>query len=135
MLCLFASNSSFRCCQAASATGICAPNPNFAFSITSHFAKRPLPRIILDEKDIEEAFCRGSGPGGQKINKSTNKVRLRHVPTGVTVAVQEQRGLAANRLLARKLLRDKVDLILNGAESRIAKGIVKKQRRKMKSAG
>ena len=135
MLCLFASNSSFRYCQAANTTGRCVPNPNFAFGITSHFAKRPSPRITLDEKDIEEAFCRGSGPGGQKINKSTNKVRLRHVPTGVTVAVQEQRGLAANRLLARKLLRDKVDLILNGAESRIAKGIVKKQRRKMKSAG
>lgn len=135
MLCLFASNSSFQHRHFAVDLGRCFPKHILNFAITSHFSKKPLPRITLDEKDIEETFCRGSGPGGQKINKSTNKVRLRHVPTGATVAVQEQRGLATNRSLARKLLRDKVDLILNGADSRISKGILKKQKKKIKSAG
>ena len=62
--------------------------------------QRP-PQDRLDKKDIEESFCRGAGPGGQKINKSMNKVRLRHIPTGATVAVQEQRDLTTNRSLAR----------------------------------
>jgi protein subunit release factor B len=58
--------------------------------------RRP-PQAVLLEKDIEESFCRGAGPGGQKINKSMNKVRLKHIPTGLTVAVQEQRDLTTNR--------------------------------------
>ena len=95
--------------------------------------KRP-PQDILDDKDIVETFCRGSGPGGQKINKSMNKVRLRHIPTGATVAVQEQRDLTTNRSLARKLLRDKVDLIVNGSNSKIARRISKIQKRKSKTA-
>ena len=95
--------------------------------------QRP-PQDKLDEKDIEESFCRGAGPGGQKINKSMNKVRLRHIPTGATVAVQEQRDLTTNRSLARKLLRDKVDLIVNGPLSKIARRITKIQRRKSKTA-
>ena len=56
------------------------------------------PQDRLNEDDIEETFCRGAGPGGQKINKTMNKVRLRHIPTGATVAVQEQRDLTTNRL-------------------------------------
>ena len=95
--------------------------------------KRP-PQDKLDEKDIVETFCRGAGPGGQKINKSMNKVRLRHIPTGATVAVQEQRDLTTNRSLARKLLRDKVDLIVNGSNSKIARRISKIQKRKAKTA-
>jgi protein subunit release factor B len=95
--------------------------------------KRP-PQDKLDERDIVETFCRGAGPGGQKINKSMNKVRLRHIPTGATVAVQEQRDLTTNRSLARKLLRDKVDLIVNGSNSKIARRISKIQKRKSKTA-
>lgn len=95
--------------------------------------QRP-PQDKLDEKDIEESFCRGAGPGGQKINKSMNKVRLRHIPTGATVAVQEQRDLTTNRSLARKLLRDKVDLIMNGPDSKIGRKITKIQKRKSKAA-
>src|ERR1700722_1434471 len=47
--------------------------------------------------DIEERFIRGSGPGGQKINKTSSTVWLRHRPTGIEVRCQAQRSQAANR--------------------------------------
>lgn len=37
---------------------------------------------VLDEKDLEEGFVKGGGPGGQKVNKSTNCVYIKHLPTG-----------------------------------------------------
>ena len=50
--------------------------------------------------DIDERFVRGSGPGGQKINKTSSTVWLRHRPTGIEVRCQRERSQAANRELA-----------------------------------
>lgn len=50
--------------------------------------------------DVEEKFVRGSGPGGQKINKTSSTVWLRHGPTGVEVRCQRERSQSANRELA-----------------------------------
>ena len=47
--------------------------------------------------DVEESFVLGSGPGGQKINKTSSAVRLRHRPTGLEARCQDQRSQAANR--------------------------------------
>ena len=47
--------------------------------------------------EIEERFIRGTGPGGQKINKTSSTVWLRHRPTGIEVRCQAQRSQAANR--------------------------------------
>ena len=107
---------------------------NFISVATLSKVKTRPPQIQLDEKDLEESFVRGGGPGGQKVNKTSNKVRLRHIPTGATVAVQEQRELVTNRSIARRLLRDKVDLIINGADSKVSRRIAKIQKRKCKSA-
>lgn len=41
----------------------------------------------LDETELEEQFVRGTGPGGQSVNKTANCVVLKHVPTGVSVKV------------------------------------------------
>jgi protein subunit release factor B len=48
-------------------------------------------------EDIEERFIRGSGPGGQKINKTSSTVWLRHRPSGIEVRCQAERSQAANR--------------------------------------
>ena len=50
--------------------------------------------------EVEERFVRGSGPGGQKINKTSSTVWLRHGPTGVEVRCQRERSQTANRELA-----------------------------------
>jgi peptide chain release factor len=51
-------------------------------------------------EDVDERFVRGSGPGGQKINKTSSTVWLRHRPTGIEVRCQRERGQAANREFA-----------------------------------
>jgi hypothetical protein len=98
-------------------------------------AKKTIPvKFTIDEKDIEEKFVRGSGPGGQKINKSRNKVYLLHIPTGVTVNCQDQRDLTSNRKIGRKWLTDKVDLFLNKATSKLEKKYEKIRKRKSKAS-
>ncbi|KAF5331059.1 hypothetical protein D9619_006019 [Psilocybe cf. subviscida] len=67
--------------------------------------ERVLPE--LREEDLEESFIRGSGPGGQSINKTENNVQLVHKPTGLRVACQDTRSLAQNRKLARRWLLEK----------------------------
>lgn len=50
--------------------------------------KRSLPELpVLNEDELEEQFVRGSGPGGQATNKTSNCVVLRHIPTGIVVKV------------------------------------------------
>lgn len=58
----------------------------------------------LNEAELEEIFERSSGPGGQNVNKTSTKVLLRHLPTGISVTVQDTRSQAQNRELARERL-------------------------------
>jgi len=67
----------------------------------------------LKESDLEESFVRGSGPGGQSINKTNNNVQLLHKPTGIQVKCQETRSLQQNRKIARKILLEKLDHLFN----------------------
>lgn len=62
--------------------------------------------VPLNEGDLEEIFERSSGPGGQNVNKTSTKVLLRHLPTGISVTVQDTRSQAQNRALARTRLRE-----------------------------
>jgi protein subunit release factor B len=62
--------------------------------------RRRLAFLGVDAGDVEERFVRGSGPGGQKINKTSSTVWLRHRPTGVEVRCQAERSQVANRELA-----------------------------------
>ncbi|EDW61398.1 mitochondrial translation release factor in rescue [Drosophila virilis] len=71
----------------------------------------------LQESDIEETLLRGSGPGGQAVNKTNNCVFLRHLPTGITVKCHLHRLASKNRIEARKILLDKLDAHLNGEQS------------------
>ena len=62
----------------------------------------------LADADVEESFVRGSGSGGQKINKTSSCVQLKHVPTGTIVRCQETRSREANRWLAREMLAERL---------------------------
>ncbi len=59
-------------------------------------------------EDIEERFVRGAGAGGQKINKTSSTVWLRHRPTGTEVRCQRERSQTVNRLLAWQELAEKL---------------------------
>ena len=62
----------------------------------------------IREEDIEEKFIRSSGPGGQKVNKTSTRVYLSHKPTGIEVKCQKERSQALNRFLARQILIKKI---------------------------
>ena len=61
-------------------------------------------RAKVYERDLVERFIRGSGPGGQKVNKTSSCVQLRHIVSGIEVKCQESRSLMANRVQARNLI-------------------------------
>ncbi|KAL9104413.1 MAG: hypothetical protein Q9163_000618 [Psora crenata] len=95
------------------------------------------PRIVVKEEDVEEAFLKGSGPGGQKINKTSSAVQIKHVPTGMVVKSQATRSRSQNRKIARRLLAEKLEDLEKGPESRVAIKVEikrKKKASKMKKA-
>jgi protein subunit release factor B len=84
------------------------------------------------EKDIVEKFVRSSGRGGQKVNKTSTCVYLKHLPTGVEVKCQKERSQAINRFLARRILTDKIEEMIRGKESEEQQRIEKIRRQKRK---
>lgn len=72
----------------------------------------------LDPGAIEEKFIRGGGPGGTKINKTSNCVQLRYAPLGITVRCQRDRRRSVNRFLALRELADRAEMTLSPATSR-----------------
>ncbi|KAI5924276.1 hypothetical protein F4810DRAFT_664611 [Camillea tinctor] len=93
----------------------------------TNFPPRPKPP---PEHEIEESFLKGSGPGGQKINKTSSAVQLKHLPTGLVVKSQATRSRSQNRTIARQLLADKLDDLAHGSESRSAVvGAAKRKKR------
>lgn len=84
--------------------------------------------VVLLENELEEKFIKGSGHGGQAINKAMSCVQLKHIPTGLMVETQRFRELMNNRKEARKLLAIKLDNLLNGEQSKEALAIEKIKR-------
>ena len=104
-------------------------------SISTKKKKQILDKMAefkIYEKDIEEKFVRSSGKGGQKVNKSATCVYIKHLPTGIEVKCQVEREQALNRILARRILADKIEEQVKGRASAIRQKIEKIRRQKRK---
>ena len=69
-------------------------------------------KLGVTEDDLVEKFVLGSGTGGQKINKTSSCVYIKHLPTGIEVKCQKGRSREANRLHARMELCSRIEEIL-----------------------
>jgi undecaprenyl-diphosphatase len=79
---------------------------------------RRLAELRVREEDLVEKFVLGSGSGGQKINKTSSCVYLKHVPSGIEIKCQRRRSRELNRLLARRELCERLTEKIEGERSR-----------------
>ena len=84
----------------------------------------------ITEADLLEKFVRGSGAGGQKINKTSNCVFLKHLPSGVCIKCQMDRSRELNRFLARRELCEQLESIRDGKTTAKTQAIEKMRRQK-----
>ena len=64
--------------------------------------------IEINPDDVIEHVCRSSGPGGQNVNKVSSAIKLEHIPTGITVSMQDEKSQHKNRAKAWRLLRSRL---------------------------
>lgn len=92
--------------------------------------KLRMESLDIKEEDLVEKFVLGSGSGGQKVNKTSSTVYLKHLPSGEEVKCGEERSRAINRFLARRILCDVIEEKMLGKESKIQQEIEKIRRQK-----
>jgi protein subunit release factor B len=91
-----------------------------------------MDRLGISESDFQETFIRSSGPGGQKVNKTSSCVYLVHLPTGLSIKCQRERSQSLNRYLARRLLVDRIERQRLGilAEEQTRRERIRRQKRR-----
>ena len=91
--------------------------------------KKRLHDLSIIETEIKETFVRGSGKGGQKVNKTSHCVVLVYDKYNLALRCEKDRSREVNRYLAKQLLCDKVELLLTGTNAK-TKETQKKKKQK-----
>ena len=94
--------------------------------------KAKMDSLGIKETDLEEKFIRSSKSGGQKVNKTSSCVYIKHRPTGIEVKCQQERSQALNRFLARRILVNKIESLILGRKAEKQRKIEKIRRQKRK---
>lgn len=81
----------------------------------NRWLKERMEVLGIHERDIEEKFIRSFGKGGQKVNKASTCVYLKHIPTGIEVKCMEEKNQSLNRFLARRALGQKIEKLCQGS--------------------
>ena len=94
--------------------------------------RQRMESLGVREEEFRETFIRSSGPGGQKVNKTSSCVYLVHLPTGLSVKCQQERSQTLNRFLARRVLLDRIERLRTGlvAAERMRVEKVRRQKRR-----
>ena len=102
----------------------------------NRWLREKMEALGIYEKDIEEKFIRSSGRGGQKVNKTSTCVYLKHIPTGIEIKCMEERSQSLNRFLARRELARRIEKLsgqLTPEDIRIEKAKRQKLKRKKRA--
>ena len=88
----------------------------------------------IRHEDITTRFIKSSGRGGQKVNKSSSAVFLRHDPTGLSVKFGKHRSQNLNRFLALRTLVEKLEIRIKGIPDKDKEKLarLKKQKKRRK---
>lgn len=95
--------------------------------------KARILRLKIDLALVEESFSRGGGKGGQKVNKTSNRVQLSYPPLDLRVACQRERKRSLNRFLALRELVDQAEVLVSPETSARLAEIRRVQKRKARS--
>lgn len=93
-----------------------------------------IARLRIDLAAVEESFSRGGGKGGQKVNKTSNRVQLSYPPLGLRASCHRERSRSLNRFLALRELVDQAEMKISPSTSRRLQEIERIRRRKARSA-
>ena len=75
----------------------------------NRWLKEKMESLNIREQDILEKFIRSSGKGGQKVNKTSSCVYIKHIPTGIEIKCMKDRSQSINRFLARRELVERIE--------------------------
>ncbi|MDD2805094.1 MAG: peptide chain release factor-like protein [Elusimicrobiales bacterium] len=95
--------------------------------------KERIARLKIDLRLVDEQFVRGSGNGGQKINKTSNAVLLRYAPLGLVVRCQRERKRSVNRFLALRELVDEIEVKISPETSERAAEAARQRKKKARA--